>query len=48
MTDSGRRRDLARMIQRAMIKNNPASKKIVQESAIQQAVESLDDEKSTE
>ena len=42
MTDSGRRRDLARMIQRAMIKNNPASKKIVEESAVQEAVESHD------
>ena len=28
-TDSGKRRDLARMIQRALIKNNPAAKKMV-------------------
>src|SRR5579864_6921844 len=28
-TDTGKRRDLARMIQRALIKNNPAAKKMV-------------------
>ena len=32
MTNAGRRRDLARMIERALLKNNPVAKKMVEEA----------------
>ncbi len=33
-TDTGKMRDLARMIQRALLKNNPALKKMAEDAAI--------------